>query len=79
MVPFGNVNQFNSDWNALRKAHPLEGRIDVLQQILPDRVLGVTDPAGDAVNSSLDCRRSAHQGCLISGLVDDEKDLSLLD
>jgi hypothetical protein len=30
-----NVNQFNSDWNTLRETLPLEGRIHILQQILP--------------------------------------------
>src|SRR5580693_7477170 len=56
-----NVNKFNSDWNTLGETHPLEGRIHILQQILPYLILGITDPARDAVNSSLNCRCSTHQ------------------
>jgi hypothetical protein len=63
-----NVDQFNSDWNTLRETHPLKRRIHILQQILPYWILGITDPARDAVNSSFNCRCSTRNNLFFCGI-----------
>src|SRR4029077_19895509 len=61
----GPVNKrsgrISNHWNTLRETHPLERRIHILQQILPYWILGIADPARDALNLSFNCRRSTHQ------------------